>query len=136
MTMKFRARTNDKRQLDIRWDLINAYLAKWKPGTVLNVEITRRAAKKSNPLRHYYWAVVVRTYADHLGYDADEIELLHRQLKIVYFRVKPDKKGIYRNVPSVFSNESEIDVPAKKKFVDWVIRCAAKDGCYIPDPGE
>ena len=49
-------------------------------------------------------------------------------------QIKPDKKGIYRNVPSVFSNESEIRVPQKKSFVDWVIRTAAKEGVYIEDP--
>ena len=60
--------------------------------------------------------------------------LFHRQLKIVYFQIEPDKKGIYRKVPSVFGNESDIPVSKKKQFVDWVIRKASIEGCYIDDP--
>lgn len=134
--MKFKLVSDKNRKVHLDMDKIQLYVSRWKPFTPFDFEIVRRVAKKSDPMRHYYFGVVVRTYAEHLGYDADEIELLHRQLKITYFQVKPDSKGIYRNVPSVFSNESDIDVPEKKKFTDWVIRCAAKDGCYIPDPNE
>lgn len=117
-------------------EAINAYTSRYKPGTPFDFEIVRRVSRRSDPMRHFYWAVVVRTYGEHLGYDADELELLHRQLKIVYFQTKPDKKGMYRDVPSVFSNESELPVPDKKNFMDWVVRVAAKDGCYIPMPDE
>jgi hypothetical protein len=132
--MKFRARTDDSRRLDVNWDRVNTYLSKWKPGTVLDVEITKRVPRKSDPLRKYYFSAVIRPFMNHLGYEPDELELFHRQLKITYFQIKPDKKGIYRNVPSVFSNESEIAVPDKKRFVDWVVRTAAKEGVYIEDP--
>jgi len=134
--LKFQARTNDKREIEVRWDLVNTYLSRWKPGTYLNLEITRRQAKKSDPMRKYYFGVVIKEFMKHLGYEVDEQELFHRQLKIVYFKVKPDPKGIYRNVPSVFSNESDLNVSVKKDFVDWVVRKAAHEGAYIPDPGE
>ncbi len=73
---------------------------------------------------------------EQLGYERDEDELFHRQLKIVYFRVQPDDKGIYRerDIPSVFSNESMLPISEKQEFLDWVIRKAAHDGAYIPDP--
>ena len=132
--MKFRARTSDKRELEIRWDLINTYVSKWKPGTLLDVTITRRQSKKSDPLRKYYFGGVIKAYMKHLGYEPDEEMLFHRQLKIVYFQIKPDNKGMHRNIPSVFSNESNLDVSVKKKFTDWVIRKAAHDGVYIEDP--
>jgi len=134
--LKFKARTNNKRQLEIRWDLINAYVSKWQPDTLLDVEIVRRQPKKSDPMRKYYFAAVLPPFMNHLGYDPDEEMLFHRQLKIVYFKIKPDAKGIYRNVPSVFGNESDIPVSEKKKFVDWAIRKAAIEGVYIEDPGE
>ena len=134
--MKFKAFTNDQRKLDVNWDHVNLYVSKWKPHTPLVVEITRRQAKKSDPLRKYYIGVVIKEFMRHLGYEVDEEELFHRQLKIVYFQIKPDAKGIYRNVPSVFSNESDLDVSVKKEFVDWVVRKAAHEGVYIPDPNE
>ena len=132
--MKFQARTDDNRRLEVNWDRVNTYLSKWKPGTVLDVEITKRVPRKSDPMRKWYFGDVIRKFMEHLGYEPQELELFHRQLKITYFQIKPDKKGIYRNVPSVFSNESDVKVPAKKLFVDWVIRTAAKEGVYIEDP--
>ena len=134
--MKFQAKTSEKGKLDVRWDLIDAYVSKWKPGTYLTLEIVRKQAKKSDPMRKYYFAGVLPDFMKHLGYEPDEELIFHRQLKIVYFKIQPDKKGIYRNVPSVFSNESDIPVSEKKEFVDWVIRKAAVEGCYISDPGE
>ena len=73
-----------------------------------------------------------------LGYEKDEDDLVHRQLKITYFRVKPDKRGIYRNkdIPSIFGDESTLGVSDKKAFLDWVIRKAAEAGVYIDDPNS
>ena len=129
--MKFRARTDENRKLDVNWDHINAYLSKWKSGTVLDIEIVRHHKLISDPMRKLYFAAVLPEFAKYLGYDPDEYLLFHRQLKIVYFQIEPDSKGIYRKVPHVFANESEIVVPEKKKFLDWVLRKAAMEGCYI-----
>ena len=134
--MIFKAMSDEQRKLKVNWDNVNTYVSRWKPHTPFVVEITRRQAKKSDPMRKYYFAVVVKEFMKHLGYEVDEEELFHRQLKIVYFQVKPDEKGIYRNVPSVFGNESDLDVSVKKEFVDWVVRKAAHEGVYIPDPNE
>ena len=134
--MLFKTISNTDRRLDLNWKAINAYTAKWKPGSSFEVQITKRQPKKSDPMRKYYFAVVIREFMNHLGYEPDELELFHRQLKIAYFQIKPDRKGIYRNVPSVFGEKSPLPVPDKKKFLDWVVRKAAQEGVYIPDPGE
>jgi len=134
--MRFQARTNNERKLDVNWDRVNAYASKWKPGTVLDIEIVRRKRKISDPMRRLYFGHVLPAYGNHLGYDADEHMLLHRQLKIVWFNVQKDEKGIYRNVPHVFANEAETDVKGKSRFMEWVVRCAARDGCYIEMPGD
>ena len=141
--MKFRAKTTDKRQLFVNWDRINLYVSKWKPHTSLDIEITRRQAKKSDPLRKYYFAAVVKPFMEHEGYVVDEVDLFHFQLKVAYFQHDPggkeynlyqDKHGIWRNVPSVFGNKSDMDVSIKKEYVDWVIRTASRAGVYIEDP--
>ena len=133
--MKFKARINDSGKLDINWDLINTYLSKWKPGTILDVEIVRKQKRKSDPMRKMYFAAILPEFAKGLGYDPDEYLLFHRQLKIVYFQVQPDKKGIYRNVPHVFANESTLPVSEKSKFIEWVLRKAAIEGVYIETKG-
>ena len=133
--MNFRIHSKN-RELNLNTEAINTYVSRWKD-CWFDVDITRKQAKKSDPLRNYYFVAVAKPYGEFLGYDADEVELLHRQLKIVFYQVQPDSKGVYRNrdVPSVFGNDSEIPVRGKAKFVEWVTRVAAKDGCYI-EPRE
>ena len=146
--MKFRAKTNSKQQLDVDWDLVNTYLQRWKPGTLLEIEIKRKVAKKSDPLRKMYFAAVLPPFCEKIGYEPQEYLDVHKQLKIRYFENQPklledcnmepvyqDERGIYRNVPHVFHNDSKIPVPEKVKFVDWVIRLAAKEGLYIDNKG-
>ena len=131
--MKFHVKTTKNRKVVLNMEAINAYASRWKPGTQLEVEIKRPVAKKSDSQRAFYWAVVIPQFCDELGYDPDERELFHRQLKITYFGVKPDAKGIYRNkdIPAVFANESDKDVRQKKEFIEWVVRKAAQNGIYI-----
>ena len=135
--MKFKALSDKERKLDLNWDCVNLYVSRYKPNTPFDIEITRRQAKRSNPLRAYYFGAVLPPIAEYAGYEKNEILKLHEFMKIRYFNVQPDKWGIYRDkdIPSVFSDESEIEVPDKKKFVDHVIRQASKLGVYIPDPG-
>jgi hypothetical protein len=132
--MKFKAISNEKRQLEFNWQHINLYCSRWKPETSFDIEIVRRVAKKSDAMRSWYFAGVLPPLSRHLGYETDEDLLVHEQLKIRYFKIEPDKRGIYRGVPSVFSNESDLPVPDKKAFVDYVVRKAAIAGCYIEDP--
>ncbi len=133
--MKFKAIKVDGK-LQINWDRIAVYLSNFKEGTAFDVEIIRRQKTRSTPMRSYYFAAVLPPFMDHLGYEKDEEDLVHRQLKITYFRVKPDKRGIYRNkdIPSVFGDESTLPISEKKAFLDWVIRKAAEAGVYIADP--
>jgi len=129
--LKFKIITDENRRVAFNMAAIDAYTAKWKPGTPLDVEIVRRNVPK-DPIRAYYYAAVLKPYADHLGYDAgEETYLLHRQLKIVYYNVQPDKKGVYKNVPHLFRNESTKRNKEKQQFIEWVIRKAAHDGVYI-----
>ena len=134
--MNFDCLSNDKRQLALNWDSVNAYTARWKEHTSFEVSITKRQPKVSSPMRKYYFSAVLPPFAKELGYDPDEELLLHNQLKIVFFKVEPDERGIYRKVPSVFSNESELTVPEKVPFVDWVCRKAAQYGVYIESSQE
>lgn len=145
--MNFTILSDDKRRIPLNMEQINAYASRWKPHTSFEIEIVRRTPKVSSAMRGYYFAEVVPKLGEYLGYDVDEILLLHRQLKITYFQHKAtllerlklppmteDKHGIWRNVPSVFGNDSEIGIPEKVTFLDWVIRVAAKEGCYIENP--
>ena len=78
--MKFKAISNDQRKLDVNWFAINAYTAKWKPGTAFEVEIVRRQPKRSDPLRSYYFAAVLPPIMESAGYEKDEILELHKSV--------------------------------------------------------
>ena len=134
--MKFQILSDDKRRINLNWDVINVYTGRWKPHTPFDIEITKRQPRKSDPLRKYFFGAVLPPIMQIAGYEKDEKEELHRWLKIQYFNVKPDQHGIHRNkdIPSVFGDDSEIEVPQKKEYVDYVIRRAAKVGIYIDDP--
>ena len=137
--MKFKAFSNKDRELDLNWDRINIHVALYKPNTPFDIEITRRQAKKSDPLRKYFFGAVLPPILEQSGYEKDEALELHRWLKIRFFQVPVDKKwGIHRDkdIPSVFSDDSDLPVSEKKKYVDYVIRKAAKVDIYIPDPGR
>jgi len=142
--MKFKATIDAKRHIEINWDLVNTYLSRWKPGTVLDVEIVRRQSTKSDPMRKLYYGHILPPFARGLGYDPDEYLDFHKQLKIVYFGnqtdllkeyglnpVYKDKKGVWRNVPHVFHNDSTLPISEKTRFVEWVLRKAAMEGIYI-----
>lgn len=135
--MKFKA-IKSGGKLNINWNQVEVYASRWPDGTSFDVEIVRRQKTKSDPMRRWYWSAVLPPFMESLGYDKDEDELFHRQLKITFFRIKPDERGIYRNkdIPSVFGDESTLPVSEKKKFLDWVIRKAAENGVYIADPNQ
>ena len=91
-----------------------------------------------------YFAAILPPFAEKIGYEPQEYLDVHRQLKIRYFEhqvnlfkkynmkeMYEDKRHIWRNVPHVFHNDSPLPVPEKTKFVEWVIRLAAKEGIYI-----
>ena len=129
--MNFKVTTNAKREIpaDII-ELVNLYTRRFVPHTSLDVEVVRR--KPRDPDRKGYFGYVLGPFATHQGYDAHERELFHRQLKCIYFNIKPDKFGICRNVPKVFSGDG-LDHEGRMRFRHWVVRFAAKNGCVIQD---
>lgn len=136
--MKFRAISTKKKNLDINWNQVMQYVSRWEPGTLFTVDVVRRVIENKSPLRRYYWSTVMPLFLEAHGYDPSEAETVHKHLKIVFFGVKPDEHGIYRDkdVPPLFADESDEENKTKIRFIDWLKREAAQQGVYIPDPNE
>jgi len=133
--MKFKAIVGLHPKLRYNTDQVEKYLLKFKAGTVLDMELKRARKSRSEPQQAYYWANVLPTLGDHLGYDrGPEQERLHDWLKCLYFNIQPDSRGIYKGIPSVWGKESKLDVKERSEFVDYVIRLAAKEGVVINEP--
>lgn len=85
----------------------------------------------SDPLRRYYWAVVVAMIAEETGHSKD---MVHDSLKIKIVSYIDEKTGL-TIVPSVFSDGSTMTIAEKKSFVDEVRRWAFDFlNISIPDP--
>ena len=120
-------KSNDRRQVDLPRGDIDAFVSAFDPDTWFEVIVKKYHSKRSDPLRKYYFGFVLPPWMKKIGYEPDELDLVHGQLKCRYFNIKPDKRGIYRNVPSVFGEGSDLEVPEKHDFVEWAIRKAAHD---------
>jgi hypothetical protein len=85
----------------------------------------------SDPMRRYYWAVVVAMIAEETGHSK---EVIHEALKRKILAYTDDRTGL-EMVPSVFSNESTMTIPEKKAFIAEVRRWAYDFlNLAIPDP--
>ena len=134
--MKFRGRTTNKRELEADWTVINTFLARFKPATLLEIEIKRLEKKNSNPMRAYYYSQILPPLLKSTGYERYEGEIVHHTLKGLFFenhkneewRTYKDERGLWRNVPHVFAKKSPIPISIKKEFISFVERIGVKYG--------
>ncbi len=142
--MKFKAFSDENRRVSdsIRQllDRLDAYASRYKPHTAFEFEIVKRQPRVSSPARKYYYGVVLPCFLDAYFYERDEADIVHRHLKILYFGIKPDKHGIYREreIPSVFSDNPTVKPQQRTAFVDAVIRKCAQspdNPVVVPGPG-
>jgi hypothetical protein len=81
----------------------------------------------------YYWAVVVRTIAEWSGYDPnskEECDAVHDGLKRKHLG-EEEINGLV-----VAKASRTLPVEEFASYVDRVLRWAAEQGCYIPEPHE
>jgi len=108
------------------------HLRSFQDGQRVELTLKKRSKTKSDPLRKYYFAVVAHMIAEETGHTSVEV---HNSMKI-QFASYADENGL-TIIKSVFSNQSKMKIPAKKKFVDQVVIWAAQFlHLAIPDPGD
>jgi hypothetical protein len=97
---------------------------------VLKIEPQKKETV-SDPMRRYYWSVVVAMIAEETGHSKD---MIHEALKIKILSYVDERTGL-TIVPSVFSDNSKMDIQEKKAFIDEVKRWAFDFlNISIPDP--
>jgi len=85
----------------------------------------------SDNMRKYYWTVVMAMIAEETGHSRD---MVHDAMKIKIVGYVDEKTGL-TIVPSVFSNESQLDLTEKWEFISEVRRWAFDFlNLSIPDP--
>jgi len=139
--LRFRGRTTNERELEADWLVINTFLSRFKPGTLLDIEIKRLEKTNSDPMRAYYYSQILPPVLKATGYEVYEGEIVHHTFKGMFFennkneewRTYKDKRGLWRNVPHVFAKKSPIPIPIKKDFIGFVERIGAKYGADYND---
>lgn len=97
----------------------------------LIIERAKDRRTVSDPLRRYYWAVVMLMIAEETGHSTDSI---HEAMKRKFLGYTDERTGL-EMVPSVFSDDSKLSVQEKKAFIDEVRRWASDFlNIWIPEP--
>lgn len=152
MIPKFRAR-KDKESNVLSYQNRGAmikHIGELKPG-LYNITFQPVGGRTdSDPLRAYYFSVIVKMLSDETGYTSDQ---MHENLKRKFAPVKVvrdgrtewvdmpeeqkgDRLGFYQPV-SMYSRKSEVPVGEKIKYNERIQRWAAQFlGMNIPDPNQ
>lgn len=131
--MKIIARKTTSGNLDLSWSSVMLYVSKFEPETEFRVEVVALDGKDPDPIRKYYFSTILKVFLEAYGYDPDEKEVVHERLKIVFFDIEPDRFGVCREVPKLFSDDSGQPMAVKVKFCDWVIRKSTEAGYLTPE---
>lgn len=89
--------------------------------------IRKRKTKRTSRANRYYFGVVVKLFAEHCGYEPDE---MHEALAMRFLRIEDCPiTGAPRR-----KRTPETDTAEFAEYVDRCIRLAAEHGVVIPDP--
>ena len=133
MRLKYRALKRKGRMVILDHALLESDLAGLKEEERFYLLIERAKDRKtiSDPMRRYYFAVVMHYIAQETGHSAD---FIHDEMKEKILGSTVDRFG-FKILPSVFSDGSDMSIGAKKDFIDEVRRWAFDFlNLVIPDP--
>ena len=115
--------SNGKFHVDDRSALNRALVA--FEGKPLTVTLERKRSIRSRNQNDWYWSVVIGLFAEHCGYEPDE---LHEALKWRFLKIHTDK-GL-----EMCRSTTDLSTVEFTQYVDRVRQLAAEMGCVIPDP--
>jgi|ERR1700722_12459179 len=95
-------------------------------GKRIELVLRPHKAKRTSWANAYYWGVVIALFAEHCGYDAEE---MHEALKM---RFLVRERG---PMPTIRSSAA-LSTAEFAEYVDKCRRLAAEMGCAIPSPGD
>lgn len=96
-------------------------------GKPIEITLKRLRPARSGNQNAYYWGVVMALFADHCGYEPQE---MHEALKLRFLVVDPDAPLL------VARSTTQLDTRQFTEYIEHVRQLAAEMGLYIPDPNE
>lgn len=98
-------------------------------GKHVELILRKRKTKRSSQANRYYFGVVVKLFAEHCGYEPDE---MHEALAMRFLRIEDCPiTGAPRRKRTPDTDSQEF-----AEYVDRCIRLAAEHGVVIPDPQQ
>lgn len=90
------------------------------------IVLTLKKYRKTRSLQQnkYLWGVVYPIFAEHLGYEREE---LHDAMRMLFLRRHEEKFVTVASTTSLNTLEMT-------EYIENIRRLAAEDNCYIPDP--
>lgn len=96
-------------------------------GHEVQLTLKKKSKPRSNQQNRYYWGVVIKTLADHLGYTPDE---MHDALRMKFLI---DRE---RQLPTIKSTTT-LSTITFEEYMTSVRQWASQElDCYIPEPNE
>lgn len=102
------------------------------PDGLIGVRFEVLREKRSSAQNRYWHGVVVPLFAEHCGYDFDDMKAA-LALKLIPREVVDMDTGEVRIVPG---HTSDLNTKEFKDLIERAQRLGAEMGIYIPDPGE
>jgi hypothetical protein len=96
-------------------------------GKPIEQTLRKERKRRGNSQNRFYWGVVLKTVADQLGWDVDD---LHHELKRKFLAVEHDTALVMTR------STADLDTAEFTEYIDNVMRLAAEMGIYVPSPGE
>ena len=112
MTPKFSGYVDDNGRLHTREYAKYSRLLEKLKGLDVWHTVEKQVPTVSDSLRRYYFKWVMGPVADHTG---ASVEAIHHEMKLRYASYKDDFE--ITHIESVFSNESKMKIPDKKRFI-------------------
>ncbi len=99
-------------------------------GKQVEVVVKQKRNRRSDRQNRYYWGVVIKIIADHLGYEPDE---LHESLKRKFLGEVEDRYGLRRVASTTMLTTAEFIETYTEPIKRWAAEYLR---LYIPDPNE
>lgn len=114
-------------------NVLAAQLSELRDG-VVEIEVRRKRATRSQQANSYYWGVVLRLLSETTGYHPDE---LHEHFKREFLPKAValcDGDGVILSEGTIGQTTTKLSVSEFYAYVERIRQVAAEMGCVTPDP--
>ncbi len=107
-------------------------MKRFTPGVKVSIRVEIERTKRSNSQNRYWHGVVIPLFAEHCGYEFEEMKDA-LALKLIPKEIVDLDTGEVRIVPG---HTSDLNTKQFNELIERAQRLGAEMDIYVPDPGE